>query len=138
MFSRGASKLRQAFSSTAISGPLSTIFIHSTTNSSLSSFIGLPIIAKTSRMPQKTPACSTNLGVQFRRATKPRNAPFALQQLKKQQRAEILPFQDEVYITQLGHTAESLSKYAIPRFHDQLTNARVGSGQLIRAQDINA
>jgi hypothetical protein len=49
-----------------------------------------------------------------------------------------LQFQDEVYITQLKRTAESLSKYAIPGFHDQLTNSRIRSAQLLRAQDINA
>ncbi|KAJ7938077.1 hypothetical protein B0H13DRAFT_1476684, partial [Mycena leptocephala] len=49
-----------------------------------------------------------------------------------------LQFQDEVYIHQLKRTSESLGKYAIPGFHDQLTNSRVRSAQLLRAQDIDA
>ncbi|KAJ7226521.1 hypothetical protein C8J57DRAFT_1585489 [Mycena rebaudengoi] len=49
-----------------------------------------------------------------------------------------LQFHDEIYITQLGRTAESLSKYVIPGFHDQLTNARIRSGQILRAKDVNA
>ncbi|KAJ7735351.1 hypothetical protein B0H16DRAFT_1327137 [Mycena metata] len=36
-----------------------------------------------------------------------------------------LLFHDEIYINQLRRTPESLSKYAIPGFHDQLTNAQI-------------
>ncbi|KAJ7502197.1 hypothetical protein B0H11DRAFT_1712868 [Mycena galericulata] len=49
-----------------------------------------------------------------------------------------LLFHDETYINQLGRTPESLSKYIIPGFHDQLTNSRIRSGQLLRAKDVNA
>jgi hypothetical protein len=49
-----------------------------------------------------------------------------------------LQFHDEVYIDQLKRDPESLSKYAIPGFHDQLTNARIRSGQLLRVKDVSA
>ncbi|KAF7345728.1 hypothetical protein MVEN_01592900 [Mycena venus] len=49
-----------------------------------------------------------------------------------------LDYHDEVYIDQLKRDPESLSKYAIPGFYDQLTNACVCAGQLLCAQDINA
>ncbi|KAJ7907711.1 hypothetical protein B0H13DRAFT_1879337 [Mycena leptocephala] len=38
----------------------------------------------------------------------------------------------------LKRDPESLSKYAIPGFHDQLTNARIRSGQLLRVKDVSA
>ncbi|KAJ6585348.1 hypothetical protein B0H19DRAFT_1250196 [Mycena capillaripes] len=49
-----------------------------------------------------------------------------------------LLFHDEIYINQLKRTPESLSKYAIPGFHDQLTNARVRAAQLMRVHDVTA
>ncbi|KAJ7254873.1 hypothetical protein C8J57DRAFT_1075995 [Mycena rebaudengoi] len=49
-----------------------------------------------------------------------------------------LLFHDDVYINQLKHTSASLSKYAIPGFHDQPTNARIRGAQLLRAKDVNA
>ncbi|KAJ7206287.1 hypothetical protein GGX14DRAFT_367375 [Mycena pura] len=49
-----------------------------------------------------------------------------------------LLYHDEIYINQLGQSPESLSVYAIPSFHDQLTNSRIRSAQLLRAQDVNA
>ncbi|KAJ7505043.1 hypothetical protein B0H11DRAFT_2154382 [Mycena galericulata] len=49
-----------------------------------------------------------------------------------------LLFHDETYINQLRRTPESLSKYIIPGFHDQLTNSCIRSGQLLRAKDVNA
>ncbi|KAJ7639893.1 hypothetical protein B0H17DRAFT_1216787 [Mycena rosella] len=49
-----------------------------------------------------------------------------------------LLYHDDVYINQLGWTSESLSEYAIPGFHDQLTNSRIRSAQVLRAKDVNA
>ncbi|KAJ7923963.1 hypothetical protein B0H13DRAFT_1864431 [Mycena leptocephala] len=49
-----------------------------------------------------------------------------------------LQFHDEVYIDQLKRDPEFLSKYAIPGFHDQLTNASIRSGQLLRVKDVDA
>ncbi|KAJ7469215.1 hypothetical protein FB451DRAFT_1479113 [Mycena latifolia] len=49
-----------------------------------------------------------------------------------------LLYHDEVYLNQLRRTPESLSKYAIPGFHDQLTNARIRSAQILRAKDVDA
>ncbi|KAJ7025233.1 hypothetical protein C8F04DRAFT_1400755 [Mycena alexandri] len=49
-----------------------------------------------------------------------------------------LLFHDEIYIHHLKHTPESLSKYAIPGFHDQLTNARIRAAQIMRAKDVDA
>ncbi|KAF7337280.1 hypothetical protein MSAN_02280500 [Mycena sanguinolenta] len=49
-----------------------------------------------------------------------------------------LLYHDEIYTQQLGRTPESLSKYAIPSFNDQLTNARIRAAQLLRAKDLNA
>ncbi|KAJ7183912.1 hypothetical protein C8R46DRAFT_856486, partial [Mycena filopes] len=49
-----------------------------------------------------------------------------------------LLFHDEVYVNQLRRTPESLSKYTIPGFHDQLTNARIRAAQLLRKKDLNA
>ncbi|KAJ7704876.1 hypothetical protein B0H17DRAFT_920817 [Mycena rosella] len=49
-----------------------------------------------------------------------------------------LLFHDEIYLNQLRRTSESLSKYAIPSFNDQLTNARIRSAQILRAKDVNA
>ncbi|KAK7016069.1 hypothetical protein R3P38DRAFT_3203850 [Favolaschia claudopus] len=42
---------------------------------------------------------------------------------------------DEIYINQLKQTPERLSKYAIPSFNDQLTNARIRSAQQMRVKD---
>ncbi|KAJ7626969.1 hypothetical protein FB45DRAFT_749875 [Roridomyces roridus] len=47
-------------------------------------------------------------------------------------------FHDDIYLNQLKRTAESLSKYAIPSYNDQLTNARIRSAQIERAKDTNA
>ncbi|KAJ6468884.1 hypothetical protein C8R45DRAFT_1105515 [Mycena sanguinolenta] len=49
-----------------------------------------------------------------------------------------LLYPDEVYTQQLGRTPESLSKYFIPSFNDQLTNARIRAAQLLRSKDLNA
>ncbi|KAJ7187450.1 hypothetical protein GGX14DRAFT_383550 [Mycena pura] len=49
-----------------------------------------------------------------------------------------LLFHDEIYIHQLKRTPESLSKYAIPGFHDQLTNARIRAAQIMCAKDVDA
>ena len=49
-----------------------------------------------------------------------------------------LLFHDDIYITQLKRSTEELSKYAIPSINDQLTNARIRSGQTLRACDVNA
>ncbi|KAK7002511.1 hypothetical protein R3P38DRAFT_3326620 [Favolaschia claudopus] len=48
-----------------------------------------------------------------------------------------LQYHDEIYIHLLKQDPESLSKYAIPSYNDQLTNARIRSAQSMRAQDIN-
>ena len=48
-----------------------------------------------------------------------------------------LLFHDDIYITQLKRSADELSKYAIPSINDQLTNARIRSGQTLRARDVN-
>ncbi|KAJ6523939.1 hypothetical protein DFH09DRAFT_1096438 [Mycena vulgaris] len=48
-----------------------------------------------------------------------------------------LLYHDDVYINQLERTREFLNTYAIPGFHDQLTNARIRSTQILRAQDID-
>ncbi|KAJ7843860.1 hypothetical protein B0H13DRAFT_1909201 [Mycena leptocephala] len=45
---------------------------------------------------------------------------------------------DELYITQLKRTPESLNKYAIPSINDQLTNSRIRSAQFLRLKDVNA
>ena len=49
-----------------------------------------------------------------------------------------LLFHDDIYITQLKRSADELSEYAIPSINDQLTNARIRSGQTLRARDVNA
>ncbi len=49
-----------------------------------------------------------------------------------------LLFHDDVYVTQLKRPADQLSEYAIPSINDQLTNARIRSGQILRAQDVDA
>ncbi|KAJ7451396.1 hypothetical protein FB451DRAFT_1051517 [Mycena latifolia] len=49
-----------------------------------------------------------------------------------------LLFHDEMYLQYLGRTPEELSKYAIPGFHDQLTNARIRAAQILRAKDVDA
>ncbi|KAF9525192.1 hypothetical protein CPB83DRAFT_796698 [Crepidotus variabilis] len=49
-----------------------------------------------------------------------------------------LLFHDDVYINQLNRSPEQLSTFAIPSFNDQLTNSRIRSAQILRAQDINA
>ncbi|KAJ7937723.1 hypothetical protein B0H13DRAFT_1698652 [Mycena leptocephala] len=49
-----------------------------------------------------------------------------------------LQYHDELYITQLKRTPESLSKYAIPSINDQLTNSRIRSAQFLRLKDVNA
>ncbi|KAJ7838658.1 hypothetical protein B0H14DRAFT_2513206, partial [Mycena olivaceomarginata] len=49
-----------------------------------------------------------------------------------------LLFHDDIYLNQLKRTSESLSEYVIPGFHDQLTNARIRSAQILRSKDTNA
>jgi hypothetical protein len=49
-----------------------------------------------------------------------------------------LLYHDEIYLNQFKRTTDSLSKYAIPSINDQLTNARIRAGQILRAQDTNA
>ncbi|KAJ7892360.1 hypothetical protein B0H14DRAFT_3688546 [Mycena olivaceomarginata] len=49
-----------------------------------------------------------------------------------------LQYHDELYVTQLKRTPEEMSKYAIPSFNDQLTNARIRGAQLLRSKDVNA
>jgi hypothetical protein len=49
-----------------------------------------------------------------------------------------LLFHDDIYITQLRRSTDELSEYAIPSINDQLTNARIRSGQTLRARDVNA
>lgn len=49
-----------------------------------------------------------------------------------------LQLHDEVYINQLKQTSERLSTLAIPSFNDQLTNSRIRSAQIIRAQDVDS
>ncbi|KAF8184459.1 hypothetical protein BJ912DRAFT_927826 [Pholiota molesta] len=49
-----------------------------------------------------------------------------------------LLYHDDVYLNMLGHTTESLSKYAIPSSNDQLTNSRIRSCFYAREQDTNA
>jgi hypothetical protein len=49
-----------------------------------------------------------------------------------------LLFHDDIYITQLKRSADELSEYAIPSINDQLTNARIRSGQTLRARDVSA
>ena len=49
-----------------------------------------------------------------------------------------LLFHDDIYITQLKRSTDKLCKYAIPSINDQLTNARIQSGQTLRARDVNA
>lgn len=49
-----------------------------------------------------------------------------------------LLFHDELYIDRLRRTPELMSKYAIPSFHDQLTNSRIRSAQVLRSKDVNA
>jgi hypothetical protein len=48
-----------------------------------------------------------------------------------------LLFHDDIYITQLKRSTDELSEYAIPSINDQLTNARIRSGQTLRARDVN-
>ncbi|KAJ7805499.1 hypothetical protein B0H14DRAFT_3485021 [Mycena olivaceomarginata] len=47
-------------------------------------------------------------------------------------------YHNELYVTQLKRTPEEMSKYAIPSFSDQLTNARICGAQLLRSKDVNA
>ncbi|KAJ7210897.1 hypothetical protein GGX14DRAFT_534724 [Mycena pura] len=49
-----------------------------------------------------------------------------------------LLYHDEIYLNQFKRTTDSLSKYAIPSINDQLTNARIRAGQILRARDTNA
>ena len=49
-----------------------------------------------------------------------------------------LLFHDDIYITQLKRSMDELSEFAIPSINDQLTNARIRSGQTLRARDVNA
>ncbi|KAJ7259360.1 hypothetical protein C8J57DRAFT_1640075 [Mycena rebaudengoi] len=49
-----------------------------------------------------------------------------------------LLYHDEIYLNQFKRTTDSLSKYAIPSINDQLTNARICAGQILRARDTNA
>jgi hypothetical protein len=44
---------------------------------------------------------------------------------------------DNVYLVQLKQPADELDKVAIPTFNDQLTNARIQGGQLIRNKDVS-
>ncbi|KAJ7927123.1 hypothetical protein B0H13DRAFT_1861663 [Mycena leptocephala] len=49
-----------------------------------------------------------------------------------------LLFHDERYIDKLRRTPKLMSKYAIPSFHDQLTNSRIRSAQVLHSKDVNA
>ncbi|KAJ7120719.1 hypothetical protein C8R43DRAFT_900517 [Mycena crocata] len=51
---------------------------------------------------------------------------------------ENLLFHDEIFVHHLKRTREELSKYAIPGFHDQLTNARIRAAQIMRSRDVDA
>ena len=44
---------------------------------------------------------------------------------------------DDVYLVQLKRSTNELNQTAIPTFNDQLTNARIRGGQLIRKKDIS-
>jgi hypothetical protein len=44
---------------------------------------------------------------------------------------------DDVYMVQLKQPSDELNKLAIPTFNDQLMNARIRGGQLIRKKDIS-
>jgi hypothetical protein len=48
-----------------------------------------------------------------------------------------LLFHEDVYLTQLKHDPDDLSKYTIPTFNDQLTNLCIHSGKILRARDLN-
>jgi hypothetical protein len=49
-----------------------------------------------------------------------------------------LQFHEDIYKTQLKRQTDGLSEYAIPSINNQLTNARIRSAQILRAQDVNA
>ena len=44
---------------------------------------------------------------------------------------------DDVYLVQLKRSPDDLNKMAIPSFNDQLTNARIRGGQIIRQEDLS-
>ncbi|KAJ7800282.1 hypothetical protein B0H14DRAFT_2387407, partial [Mycena olivaceomarginata] len=48
-----------------------------------------------------------------------------------------LQYHDELYVTQLKRTPEEISKYAIPSFNDQLTNACICGAQLLCSKDVS-
>ncbi|RXW20346.1 hypothetical protein EST38_g5509 [Candolleomyces aberdarensis] len=48
-----------------------------------------------------------------------------------------LEYHDEVYLQMLGRLADELSKWVILSINDQLTNARIRAGQILRQDDLN-
>ncbi|KAH9025425.1 hypothetical protein EDB84DRAFT_1241631, partial [Lactarius hengduanensis] len=45
---------------------------------------------------------------------------------------------NDIYLVQLKRSLDELSDFAIPLFNDQLTNARIRSGQFLRKKDISS
>ncbi|KAJ7218534.1 hypothetical protein GGX14DRAFT_356904 [Mycena pura] len=74
----------------------------------------------------------------FPRGYKTQQFPLRASTIEEATTRGNLLFHDDIYINQLHQTSESLSKYAIPTFNDQLTNARIRTAQQLRAKDVNA